>query len=289
MWENLKNMRTLLLLLFMPFLALAQKSDSLNFFASIDIDTPLYKTFSQDGCKLSNKVLDSEAYRDSLNIFQVNDVYKCGDKIVFKGYHTGGEYFSEYDAETFLLYKDTEKIELNQFIDNVNIAKEKTDLREYSKQKSIVNLKYLFLKEFEKLDSYKKYGVAIMRAVPTDNYSMTGAEFKIMNVSKKTIKYITFNFYGLNPVKDKVLYKAGAYNASRKGIGPVEQYDTGSWEFDNVWLTDVVNTLKLFSVNIIYMDGTSKAVKITDDVWLDDDIIDNINLLNSLLDKAEGK
>lgn len=96
--------------------------------------------------------------------------------------------------------------------------------------------------------------------------------FNVIAKSQKTIKYITFNFFGKNPVDDRV----GA-NVSRKGIGPVESLGTGKWSFDNVWLTDVIETLKLLSVNIIYMDGTAKTIPITDKYWLDQEDLDNFN------------
>ncbi|WP_426473471.1 hypothetical protein [Chryseobacterium balustinum] len=55
--------------------------------------------------------------------------------------------------------------------------------------------------------------------------------------------------------------------------------ETGSWEFETVWLTDIIDSMKLISVNIIYMDGTSKAIQITDNHWLDQDDIDNFDSL----------
>ncbi len=62
-----------------------------------------------------------------------------------------------------------------------------------------------------------------------------------------------------------------------KELVPFESLGTGKWSFDNVWLTDVIETLKLLSVNIIYMDGTAKTIPITDKYWLDQEDLDNFN------------
>ena len=109
----------------------------------------------------------------------------------------------------------------------------------------------------------------------------TGAKFSIFNSSKKTIKYITFNFHGKNPVDDKVLYRAGVYNVSRKGIGPIESYEIGSWSFDNIWLTDSVDYLVLTSMVIIYMDGTSKTIPMKESLWFEDKYINNLDKLET--------
>lgn len=144
----------------------------------------------------------------------------------------------------------------------------------WSKRLSEAYMRQLRKEASDKVFNKEKNGIAILAAHPTEDYSFTGAEFKILNFSRKTIKYITFNFYGKNAVKDRV-----GKNVSRKGIGPVESSGTGSWSFDNVWLTDIVQTLKLISVNIIYMDGTTKIITITDNHWLDEEDLDHLDRL----------
>lgn len=136
-----------------------------------------------------------------------------------------------------------------------------------------------------KFFSYEKYGIAILKAYPTENYSMTGAKFKILNFSKKTIKYITFNFYGKNAVKDKVLGGNKSYIISRKGIGPVEYLNTAEWNYDTVWLTDIVQTLELVSVKIEYMDKTFKTIPILNKYYMDEDLLDEFNSLLENLNK----
>lgn len=124
-----------------------------------------------------------------------------------------------------------------------NIAKDSADRN--AKIVSGIYMQKLLKEAEQKVFSKEKFGITILKANPTEDCSMTGADFKIFNFSKKTIKYITFNFYGKNAVNDRV-----SSNLSRKSIGPVNHLATGVWSFHTVWLTDIVQTLKLISVNI---------------------------------------
>lgn len=164
-----------------------------------------------------------------------------------------------------------------EYVNFVNIAKEKSEKA----------LKITFFEYMDEIEKYQNYGLGVIYARPKIDYSISGAEFKIFNASKKTIKYITFNFYANNPVGDKVPYKKGVYSISRKGIGPVEPDSTASWEFDTIWLTDVVDELITTSIIIQYMDGTTKTIKMNDNMWMDDDLIQKINNLNKMLDELD--
>lgn len=186
------------------------------------------------------------------------------DKVYrYNGSRTFSDFMDWYDG---LSIEDKKSIK--------NIAKELSEISVLNEMKEMA----------ETLNKYESLGIAILNAVPTDNYSMTGAKFKIMNFSKQTIKYITFNFYGKNPVDDKVIYRKGTYNVSRKGIGPVQKYGVSEWEFDDVWLTDIVETLRLFSVNIQYTNGTSRTIKITKSHWLNEDYISHYKSLSEEID-----
>ena len=140
------------------------------------------------------------------------------------------------------------------------------------REKNIIN---------EYISSFDKYSIGIIEAVPIINNSFRGARFRIINTSKKNIKYINFNFFGKNTVDDKVLYKNGSYNVIRKGIGPIETYEVAMWEFDNIWLTDIVEYLTLSSINIIYTDGTNKNIKMNQNLWFD---IVKLNYFDKLLE-----
>lgn len=87
----------------------------------------------------------------------------------------------------------------------------------------------------------------------------TGIEFEFLNTSKKTIKYITFSFTGYNAVDDRVI-TGGSAMKTRKGIGPIVPEEGGSYKFEYVWHTDIVEYARLNSIKIQYMDGTIKTL-----------------------------
>ncbi|MGG7437379.1 hypothetical protein ACQ7CU_04790 [Chryseobacterium arthrosphaerae] len=214
----------------------------------------------------------------------VTDITECkgysGTKDIIGFYFDGKKYYMEDNSENenfFYVIKGGEKqlADVKAKLNSLN-AVEKDSLDSWSKRYSEVYMRKLKNEVYDRIFSKEKNGIAVISAFPTEDYSFTGAEFKILNFSKKTIKYITFNFYGKNAVKDRV-----GTTMSRKGIGPVESLASGAWSFDNVWLTDIVQTLKLVSVNIIYMDGSKRVVTITDKHWLDQEDLDR---LNNLLD-----
>jgi len=83
----------------------------------------------------------------------------------------------------------------------------------------------------------------------------TGIEFEFINSGKKSIKYIWFNFTGYNAVDDPVLGMK-----TRKGIGPIEPEESGSYTYEYVWHTDIVEYARLNSIKIQYMDNTFKTL-----------------------------
>ena len=86
----------------------------------------------------------------------------------------------------------------------------------------------------------------------------TGLEFKIVNLSKKSIKYAIFNVGGLNAVGDPVRSRiSGSTTVTLRGVGPVERGEIATWRKDYMWMTDLVETFRLASVRIEYMDGTA--------------------------------
>lgn len=114
------------------------------------------------------------------------------------------------------------------------------------------------LNEFKKL---KQRGFVVVEARPYDMSEYTdgtGMTFSFLNTSNKTIKYITINFIGYNAVDDPVPSR-GKTLLTRKGVGPIEPFETGSYNFEYVWFTDIVDYSKVRSIVVQYTDGTSKT------------------------------
>jgi hypothetical protein len=96
--------------------------------------------------------------------------------------------------------------------------------------------------------------------------SGTGYDFALINTGKKTIKYIWITVKGINPVNDVVSSK------TLKCIGPLEPNHEGSYSFDYVWYTDVVETCKISLIKIQYMDGSIKQLANAESLKLSDSL-----------------
>ncbi|REC44428.1 energy transducer TonB [Chryseobacterium sp. 5_R23647] len=122
----------------------------------------------------------------------------------------------------------------------------------------------------------EKYGLGFIKFNATEDYSYTGASFSIFNPSKKTIKYIWFTVAGENAVGDLVKLPNGTYYKTLKGIGPVENAQIGQWSYDYVWLTDVVEYLKVSTIKIQYMDGTFKTIKYNSKMYIGEEAYEKV-------------
>ena len=73
------------------------------------------------------------------------------------------------------------------------------------------------------------------------------------NTNKKTIKYIKFFFTVYNAVNDV------RGSGSVSGTGPVEEFSTARWEFDNThcWVAGDATTMKITKIHITYMNGST--------------------------------
>jgi len=114
------------------------------------------------------------------------------------------------------------------------------------------------------LNATSKYGVALLKASIFDvseHTEGTGFEATVYNPTKKTIKYVSFTVVGLNAVGDAVT--AGIRGGSApllRGIGPIGPGESGSYSKDYMWMTDVVQSFRIRSIKLEYMDGSSKVV-----------------------------
>lgn len=117
------------------------------------------------------------------------------------------------------------------------------------------------------IDAVKKtasQGIALLKHSVYDvseHTEGTGFEVSVLNTGKKTIKYITFNMVGLNAVDDPVRDRIrGGTTVSLRGVGPIEPSSTAGYSKDYMWTTDLVESHRLTSIRLEYMDGTSKTL-----------------------------
>ena len=128
------------------------------------------------------------------------------------------------------------------------------------------------------LESCKTQGLAIVDWRVFDESEYTdGTSFRIefYNPTKKVIKYITTTIVGYNPVGDKVYNKLKqSYNCQVKSVGPIKPDSYGSYSFNYVWFTDMVETAKIISIVVQYMDGTTKIITNSESIRLKRNLYD---------------
>lgn len=95
--------------------------------------------------------------------------------------------------------------------------------------------------------------------------SVAGIEphFTYFNTSKKTIKYVDFYFSVYNAVGDRCYLKyENSYVGSVRGVGPIETFDSGTWNWDRAthYTSADASEMKIIKLVITYMDGTSKTI-----------------------------
>lgn len=121
------------------------------------------------------------------------------------------------------------------------------------------------------LEGCKAKGLAILDWSfydQSDYTEGTGVRIKIYNPTAKVIKYITFTFVAFNPVGDKITDKVRGSNISMKGVGPIKPGESGSYNYEYVWFTDLVESVRIMNIRIQYMDGTIKSVNNPKDIIL---------------------
>lgn len=89
-----------------------------------------------------------------------------------------------------------------------------------------------------------------------DEYSVITFSFSYLNLNKRTIKYIDVYWKVTNDVGD--VRKTGHF----KGTGPLEQYETGSWNWDysSYYVAGDASTMEFTKVIITYMNGQQQVL-----------------------------
>lgn len=87
--------------------------------------------------------------------------------------------------------------------------------------------------------------------------------FTFFNSSKKTIKYVDFYFSVYNAVGDKCYLKyERSYVGKVRGVGPVEPFEAGSWNWEMAthYTSGDASEMRIVKLVITYMDGTTKTL-----------------------------
>ena len=87
--------------------------------------------------------------------------------------------------------------------------------------------------------------------------------FSFYNTSEKTIKYVDFYFSVFNAVGDKCYLKYDkSYIGNVRGVGPVEPFYAGSWNWERAthYTSGDASEMRIVKLVITYMDGTVKTI-----------------------------
>lgn len=83
---------------------------------------------------------------------------------------------------------------------------------------------------------------------------------RIYNPTRKRIKYVHFSLTATDPVGTRLKSFGRSSVVTVKGIGPIEPDEFGSWEFENVFWSNVIETMRIASIKVEYMDGSVKVI-----------------------------
>lgn len=265
--------------------------------ANVNTDFPVGKKINAD-CTLGDTKTYRSTHSEAPKLNQVTDYILCNNG-------TPNMFFEIYDGNDFLYVKDNNVLFTKDTdVDNIKVTLSRRTPQEKSFVRSNVRglVKYAeeyFLEQKEvELSAEKrealvpfleteKYGLGFVKYNATSGYSFTGASFKIFNPSKKTIKYIWFTVAGENAVEDLVKLPGGNYYTTLKGIGPIESYGFGSWEFEHVWFTDIIEYLRVSNIKIQYMDGSVRTVRYNENMYIGEKALERVNEVSDREEKLE--
>jgi len=207
------------------------------------------------------------------NVTLGNEILPKNSIVVITGAHMYSTNFSYYQiayrGRLLYVYRDHVTFDDNTSEFYKSLLNADTKILDSLKARGIRLSKLYFLKDklraLKFIESCQKKGLLIAKRTIYDESEVTngtGFNIDIVNLSKKTIKYITFSIQGYNAVNDKV-----SAIKELKGIGPIEENQPSSYNFEYVWFTDIVTDFKLVSIKIQYMDGTIKMITDTNSIF----------------------
>lgn len=255
------------ILIFLNNVVQAQKksNDSLYILGYMNSGEFATKSLSDKGVKLSQDVF----IEISTPILIISSRY----------YTSSFQYFEvAYQGETYFVYREHVTI-TNKIHDFNSLLKADKTMIDTIRANAILASKYIYLKKKEDalkfVMSCKKIGLLISQKSIYDASEFTDGtnfECEVVNLSEKTIKYITFSIQGYNSVNDKV----GTIK-QLKGIGPITNNSSSRYSFEYVWLTDIVDSFKIVLIKIQYMDGSIKNITNVESIYDKNDYLDFIN------------
>lgn len=252
-----KNIVLFILFVFYSSLLFSQKISDTTKILAVTKDETVYV-----GSELNKEGFKSG---EDLTLSPKTVVLIIGAKSFVIGKGNFDYYEIAYKGKTYFIYEEDVTL-LNKDLSFEKILTSEINSKELFRKNSI-RLSYELtigqqLNVLKKIESLRSKGLVVLQNSIYDESEYTEGtsfDFKIINLSNKTIKYINFNIIGFNSVEDKV-FERGSAIKSVKGIGPIKKDESAVFEFKYVWFTDLVETFKVVSIKIQYMDGSVKII-----------------------------
>jgi hypothetical protein len=201
--------------------------------------------------------------------------FSVGDAVLISGIQKCTKSYSNETTQFFEIkqYKNTYYIERSKLLINATFFEQIENMpteRSQAFKENAQNISELLYrgevrKALKFLDNCKSKGLAVLDWSHYDESEYTeGTSIKIQvyNPTSKTIKYLWFSFVGFNPVGDRIISrKTGTGNIIKKAVGPIEPNENGSYEFSYAWFTDLVETARIVSIKVQYMDNSIKIIQ----------------------------
>lgn len=115
----------------------------------------------------------------------------------------------------------------------------------------------------QKKQAYTRQGLLVTDwsfTEPDDVVGGVDVKIQILNPVKKKVKYAWFTLAAYNAVGDRTGDRIhGLKPITLKGVGPVEQWEGGGWEFEHVWYNGTIDCVRITQIKIQYMDGSIRV------------------------------
>lgn len=226
--------------------------------AVVKLGTPLYRELGDmcgagfiRGLPLKNQLVTY------VRTFKCHTKYGNLERELSEVYYRGTRYFLSRDDLHIVNPDETRR---NDTLTDEQVAQVRETFEQDSKDLHAIGVK----DAFEAVDKTKRDGLSILeRSVydESEHTEGTGFSVDVINTSNKTIKYVIFTVVGYNAVDDPVHDRLKRRTSMLlRGIGPIEPMESGSYSFDYVWHTDLVESARITQIKLEYKDGTSKVL-----------------------------
>jgi hypothetical protein len=167
-----------------------------------------------------------------------------------------------------LFYIESDRINLKTSFPEEEIKNMSSDKFNSWKLYVTSQSKILYVKEEDEANNYfnkaQRHGLVLLSWTMTQKGTLsniTGVRLNFYNPTNKIIKYITTKLIAYNPVGDEIIDRNNKTSiVTVKSIGPLRPQEVGSYDFSNLWYSNLIESAKIINIKVEYMDGSVKTI-----------------------------